>query len=299
MAFSPSEDRVAYIGRNVRVLSIESRKTLFSVHPFSHPSTIDFSPDGVRLAVKSTSGHVVILDAESGQLLKDFRNKREGEGSSALFSRCGQYVITVSWDGLLSIRDAATAEPVFVYNHDACMLNDLSAPADRRFFVYSIGRRPPSDFEPPPPEIVVLRPWPIRESAYQELPRRWSFICAMQVSPSGRYVGVVHGAPPETFEVYDLEAFRTVSQCEVEFGGTGCSLSWSSDEMLIATNGKQKCRVLEMPSLSCRHDIRMEYPCFVGFSPSSRFLALGSWSESFIVPVDSLVSFEKRMRGDG
>ena len=39
-----------------------------------------FSPDGKRLAVKSTTGQIAVVDAVSGKIVCDFRNKKDGEG---------------------------------------------------------------------------------------------------------------------------------------------------------------------------------------------------------------------------
>ena len=169
IAFSPAEDRLAFFGgRDVRVLRLPAFKSVFAVHPIAHPSHIDFSPDGRRLVVKSTSGRTVVLDAQTGRTLRDFRNQKEKEGSVALFSSCGRYVVSVSWGGLLSVRDSATGELVFSRVRKDCFLNDLSVPQDRRFFVYSVGHGAPSDSQPPPPAAVVLHSWPIRNGDCRE-----------------------------------------------------------------------------------------------------------------------------------
>jgi WD40 repeat protein len=299
IAFSPTEDHVAFFGgRDVSVLNLQACKKVFAANPIAHPSHIDFSPDGRRLVVKSTSGRTVILHSQTGRTLRDFRNQNEGEGSAAFFSNCGRYVVSASWDGLFSVRDSATTEIVFSHIHVDCMLNHLSVPHDRRCFVYSVGRRPPSESEPPPPETVILHTWPIRDGDSRELAQDWSFIGALQISPSGRRLAVIHGSPPETLEVYDIEHSRVVARRAVRSGGTPCSISWSSDEGLLALNGDDRCLVLEMPKLVVRHEFALRYISYVAFSPSSRFLALGSWSTSFIVPFDYLATFAESRRTD-
>src|SRR5438477_2086771 len=295
IAFSPSEDRAAFIGnRDTSVLDLSTRKRLFSRQAIAHPSYLEFSPDGRRLVLKSTSGRVVILDAESGRTVRDFHNQKDGEGSAALFSICGHYVITVSWGGLLSVRDSATTEQVFAYTQHGCVLDHLSAPADRRFFICSVGKPPKSDAEPPPPDKVLVYPWPFRENGYRELSRAWSFICAMNVSPSGRFVGLIHGAPPETLEIYDIDHSEVLVTRHVSFGGTGCSLGWSADERLLAINGADRFRVLDTQDLPVKYEFPIRYPCFASFSPSCKFLALGSWQRSFVVLLDQLASFGKQ-----
>jgi len=296
VVFSSEENRVAFFGgRDVSVFSFPEFKPMFVVHPIAHPSHIDFSPDGRRLVVKSTSGRTIILDAQTGKTLKDFHNQKEGEGSAALFSSCGHYIVSVSWDGLLSVRNSATTEMVFSHIHTGGILGDLTTPRDRRFFVYSVGYIPPSDSEPPSPETVILRPWPIRSGECRELGQRWPFIGALQVSPSGRLLAVIHGAPLKTMEIYDIEQSQVVASRAVQFGGTKMSIGWSPDEKLLAINGDEKCFVLEMPKLTVRNEFAMRLPCYMGFSPTSKFIAVGSWRTSFIIPFDCLPKFAKSM----
>ena len=277
--------------RDTTVLNLLSSELVVAVHPVAHPSDVDFSPDGSRLVVKGTSGRTVVLDAQTGRLLVDFRNRKEGEGSSALFSSCGRYVVSVSWDGLLSMRDSSTGELAFSCEHRERMLNDLSAAKDRRFFVYTAGEPPPSDTQPAPPEAVVLHPWPIQKDNGRELPQRWPSIETLQVSPSGRLLAVVYGASPKTLEIFDIEHSRVIASRVVEFGRGGDSVGWSPDESFLAVNGDHRCLILEVPTLITQHDFALPYLCHVGFSPSSRFLALGSWETSYIVPLDHLPEF--------
>jgi hypothetical protein len=69
------------------------RKRLWSSHPVSHPSCVNFSRHGTPLAVKSTTGRIAILDVESSATIVDFANQRDGEGAEAIFSPCGKYLV--------------------------------------------------------------------------------------------------------------------------------------------------------------------------------------------------------------
>lgn len=212
-AFSPDNRRVAFIGgRYVTMLDIGTRESQFAVHPIANPSHIDFSPDGRCLVVKGTSGRTIILDAKSGKLLRDFRNQREGEGDSAVFTACSRYVVTVSWSGLFSVRDRCTAELVFSQTYSDCQLTELSTTADRSLFVYSVGGSPRTP-DGLTPCTVALHQWPTRSTKAEVLPREWTAIWGLQVSPSGRFIAVVHGTPPDTLEIYDIARSKTIARC--------------------------------------------------------------------------------------
>jgi hypothetical protein len=67
--FSPQGDRLACIGVHVDLWDVASRTRITRAHPFKHPSHIDFSPDGSKLAVKGTSGEIAVLNGSTLDLL--------------------------------------------------------------------------------------------------------------------------------------------------------------------------------------------------------------------------------------
>jgi WD40 repeat protein len=273
IAFSPDGRRVAFIGgRDVTMLDISSRKTVFAVHPIANPSHIDFSPDGQCVVVKGTSGRTISLDAKTGRLLCDFRNQKEGEGDSAFFTACSRFVVTVSWGGLFSVRDRETAE-----------------------VVVSESYGPPRSSDGRTPCTVALRRWPTNSTSAETLPKEWAAIWGLQISPSGRLLAVVYGTPPNTLEIYDITRSRIVAQCRWS-GRPGCSIAWSRDEETLAVNGDECFRIYSVPTLRVVRELPAQYPCFVRFSPTEDFLALGSWKKSFIISKDALENLESGKR---
>jgi WD40 repeat protein len=276
------------------MLDICTHKSLFAVRPIANPSHVDFSPDERCVVVKGTSGRTIILDAETGELLCDFRNQKEGEGDSALFTACSRFVISVSWSGLFSVRDIRTLDVVFSQTYSDCQLTRLSATADRSLFVYSVGGRPRSPGGLTPCTVALHR-WPTRSTTTEQLPKEWEAIWGLQVSPSGRFLALVHGTPPDILEIYDIARSRTVAQCSWS-GGPGCSIAWSRDEKSLVANGDDCFRVYALKKLKVVCELPVQYPCFVQFSPTEDLIALGSWKKSFVIPTDYLDEFE-RTRG--
>ena len=286
-AFSSTENHVAFIGgRDVSVLDIGTRKALFAVHPIANPSHIDFSPDGRRLVVKGTSGRTIVLDAKSGQLLCDFRNQKEGEGDSALFSPCGRFVVSVSWRGLFSVRNSETSETVFSQSYSDCQLTALSTTADRSLFVYSVGCRPRSPTGLTPCKVGLHR-WLTHSATAEELPKEWAAIWGLQISPSGRFLALVYGTPPDTLEIYDIMRSCTLAQCHWN-GSPGCSIAWAKDEKTLVVNGDNCFRMYALPKLRVLRELPVQYPCYVRFSPAEDFIGLGSWKKSFVIPTEYL-----------
>jgi WD40 repeat protein len=294
-AFSPDSKCVAYIGgRYVTMLDIGTREPLFAVHPIANPSSVDFSPDGHRLVVQGTSGRTIILDSKTGELLCDFRNRKDGEGDAAFFTACSRFVASVSWSGLFSVRDIKTSDVVFSQTYNDCQLRRLSTTADRSLFVYSVGGRPHSP-DGLTPCTVALHRWPTRSVKAQVLPREWAAIGGLQISPSGRLLAVVHGTPPSTLEIYNISTLRTVARRDWS-GPHGCSIAWTFDERAVVVTEWDGFRVYELPKLTVSRELPIEYPCFVQFSPTEKFVAFGSWKKSFIIATDYLAEFAKRRR---
>ena len=292
-AFSPDSRRVAFIGgRCVTMLDIGTRESQFVVHPIANPSHIDFSPDGRCLVIKGTSGRTIVLDAQTGRMLCDFRNQKEGEGDSALFTACSRFVVSVSWSGLFSVRDREIAAVIFSQSYADCQLTQLSSTADRSLFVYSVGGRQRSP-DGLTPCTVALHRWPTRSTTTEHLPKEWDAIWGLQVSPSGRFVAVVHGTPPDTLEIYDIRRSRTVGHCPWS-GSPGCSIAWSGDERALVTNGDDCFRMYALPKLKLVHELPAQYPCFVCFSSADEFIALGSWKRSLVMRTDHLSELGRR-----
>ena len=212
--FSPSEDRVAFIGnRNVTVLEFPSGNPVFDVHHTAHPSHIDFSPDGSRLIVKSTSGRTKILDASNGEVLTDFNNQKEGEGAAALFSNCGKYVVSASWAGSITVRNALSGSMEHVQNYPEQKLGNLTTTSDRATFIYSVCRPPLS---PTNMMMVEKHSWPFADEG-NKLSQQWPFIKSLQLSPSGRHLSVVYGTSEIVHEIYESQTMLLLLKQPIKY----------------------------------------------------------------------------------
>ncbi|WP_148300886.1 hypothetical protein [Asaia platycodi] len=88
-----SHGLTALIRRNVSVMNTENRKRLSVSHPLSHPSSYDFSTDGSHLAIKSTSGHIVIIDQKLVQQQRISITKKRAKEAISAFHLMG----SISW----------------------------------------------------------------------------------------------------------------------------------------------------------------------------------------------------------
>ena len=295
IVFSPDETRAVLCGkREITAIDPHTGTSFFTVRPLANPSHIDFSPDGSRVVVKNTRGHTIILDALTGRTLRDFRNRDEGEGAAALFSPDSRSVASISWGGLVSVRDAKTGKTVFSDVHPGIATATGFSSSRGPQFAYCLAYPWSSNGLRPAPK-VVLRAWPFAKNKPREIPHRWRSVQAMQLSPSGRSLAVIHITGRDTLEIVSVPGGRSLARKPMRIGGCPSSVKWSADEKLLAVMSDEKCFVLQMPSLKPLHKLNIPYGCYSAFSPSGRFLAIGSWKQSYIVPVDKLDAFKRRL----
>jgi WD40 repeat protein len=282
-AFSPNSRHVAHIGgRDVTLLNLRTRKPRIAVHPIANPAHIDFSPNGRLIVVKGTSGRTIVLRARTGDLVSDFRNQKEGEGDAALFTSCSRYVVSVAWNGLFIVREIKSGQTVFSQTYNNCQLTELSSTADRGVFFFSIGGVPRTQNGLTPCRVAFHK-WPSPHSIAELLPKEWKAICGMQISPSGRFLALVHGTPPNILEIYDIKNFRTFAKCAWS-GGLGCSIAWTRDDEKLFVTGDDCFRMYTIPKLKVIQELPIQYTSRVRISPDEKFLALGSWKRSCIIP---------------
>jgi WD40 repeat protein len=292
---------LAALGRDVSIWDLALRSRVLRTHPFSHPSDAAFSPDHRQLAVKSTSGRIVIIDAQSGRIAVDFGNA-DGEGSNLQYSPCGEYILDGTWSGRLSVRRASSGAHEFVREFHREMIRSIHGSGDGKHWVIAHGTKAASGDLPPPPDYFSVWEWPFDSAGYRILPERIAFARSSALSPDGAFVAVVYGAPPDTLSVFRIDDGACAGFVSIRTGGTGHALGWSADGRLIGSVQDQTVVFYTWPGLGKWHELALAYPSDVAFSPLGDTLAVGSWQVGWVLAVDSLATTtlpQKRSRPSG
>jgi WD40 repeat protein len=302
VAFSRDGQLLATLGRYVFVWNVALKSKAVRSHPFAHPSDAAFSPDQRHLAVKSTSGQIVIIDAQSGQTAVDFKNTADGEGSNLQYSFCGEYIVDGSWSGRLAVRRAGSGAHEFVQEFGGDSIRSVHSSWDGRRWITAHGCKAISDDRPPPPDYFSVWDWPFRPGGYRVLPERVAFARSSAFSPDGALLAVVHGAPADMVSVFQLSDGTCVGAVSIQSGGTGHALGWSADGRLIGSVQDQIVVFYAWPGLGRMHELALAYPSDVAFSPCGDVLALGSWQAGWVLSADALTTTslpQKPRRRDG
>lgn len=290
VAFSRDGRLLATLGRDVSIWDVALKSKVASSHPFPHPSDAAFSPDQRHLAVKSTSGQIVIIDAQSGQTVVDFKNTADGEGSNLEYSACGEYIVDGTWSGRLTVRRAGSGVHELVQEFGGEMIRSVHSSWDGRRWIIAHGCKATSDDRPPPPDYFSVWDWPFRPGGYRVLPERIAFARSSALSPDAALLAVVHDAPPDMLSVFQLSDGTCAGAVSIQGGGTGDALGWSADGRPIGSVQDQTVVFYTWLDLGKMHELALAYPSDVAFSPRGDVLALGSWQVGWVLPADALAT---------
>ncbi|MFZ1106385.1 MAG: WD40 repeat domain-containing protein, partial [Hyphomicrobiaceae bacterium] len=290
VAFSPDGRLLATLGRDVSIWDLALRSKVVRAHPFSHPSDAAFSPDQRHLVVKGTSGQIVIIDVQSGRIVVDFGNAAEGEGSNLQYSPCGEYILDGTWSGRLSVRRASSGALEFVQEFHGEMIRSVHRSDDGRCWVIAHGAKATANDRPPPPDYFSAWAWPFGSAGHRILPERIAFSRSSALSADGALLAVVHGAPPDTLSVFQIDDGACAGVVSIQGGGTGHALGWSNDGRLIGSVQDQNVVFYTWPGLRKMHELALAYPSDVAFSPRGDALAVGSWQVGWVLSADRLAT---------
>ncbi|MBL8576290.1 MAG: WD40 repeat domain-containing protein [Mesorhizobium sp.] len=191
--FSCSDDGrlLAGIGRRVIVVDLAARRRLSSSLPFSHPCHTSFSPDGSKLAVKSTSGRIAIIDPVSGEIAHDFENDSDGEGCAVRFSPDGRELVDGSWCGDLIVRSTSGHAGKRLSFPDG-LITDVVHDLSRTVWLVLHQPRVVGDADELPPSYVTIWHWPFSGAPVRRINLK-SVVDAICLSPDGNLMAFVEG----------------------------------------------------------------------------------------------------------
>ena len=285
--FSPDGTRLAVLGHDLILWDVAARQKLWRGKPVPHCSAMAFSPDGSRLAVKSTTGLMALVDAATGDVIVNFRNKKDGEGSGPAWSPCGQYLADGSWNGRLQVREAATGEVVFAQDHPGEMLRGayaIDAIDGAMHLLVLHGVKSVEEGQVQPPDYVTVWDWPLQAGAGRtvlSLPG----LSSIAASPDGQHLAALHRFDGgEQLSVFALTDGKLLASTPVgQGGGTGNALCWSSDGSTVGRIGKGKLGFYGWPDLTLRQELAFTYPCALAFLPGTPLVAIGSWEKGALM----------------
>jgi hypothetical protein len=290
LLYSQDGKRLAVRSSQLSVWDLEKQTRLWRGNPVPYLSYAAFSPDGKRLAAKSTTGQIAVVNADNGKVVCDFRNKKDDEGCNVLFSSCGKFVIDGTWEGRLLVREAGSGKITFEREFPTEMIHDIWAVDGGSSIVVMHNPKYMNDDREPPPPYVTRWKWPLgaKPTATTELPDQ--LYLRLALSPDGRFLAFESSRVPKkpTIDIHSLPGGKRVAEIPLAREDRMEQLSWSPDGKylaLVKRDGFVICRADKFEQVV---EQALADASELAFSPTGDTIALGSRAAT-VVPWDQVM----------
>ena len=252
--------------RTARLWHVLDRRPIASGPRFSHASSADFSPDGTLLAVKNTTGDVLVLSVPDLDEVSRLSGRELGEGTPIRFADDGKYIVDGNWGGALMVRDPISG--ALAWSERGESVFRLERSADRAVWTYDRNR-------------LYVRRWPF--DAHEPEPIGfWGPPFSVALSDDGtRVAGISAG-----LEVSEQHADGIWSASHQAFparwDGAAHGLCWGPGDELIHAH-HSTLRVFK-DVRSSPHLMRLPFPTRdIAISPTAGKLAVGGTDEGLVL----------------
>jgi len=295
LRFSPDGSRLVCLGANVVINDIVNHQRLWVSRAIKHPSEVSFSPNGEMLAVKSTSGRIVVLDTESGAVIHDHRNQKEGEGCAPFFCPDGQMLIDAAWHGALAVRNATSGAIQSQEAFPGEQLQRLSQSADRQTWLLQRHPRYNDIREASHNGFVSVHTWPLIPGTGRII---WFPFNATNaaLSPDGKLCCFSEICPTPTLRIARVSDGEILARSAASTPAHGQEITWSPDGSLIASVERHRFVFFSASDLSQVAEVPAKYPSSIAFRPGTQEVALGTWNASAIAPISEVLQGHIKMK---
>jgi WD40 repeat protein len=280
---SPDGRLLACLGRNVVVIDIAARQRVSTSHPLSHPSHVAFSPGSEALAVKATSGRIVVIDPHSGEVLHDHLNQKEGEGCGLCFSPDGNGLVDGSWNGVLTHRRVRDGAILSRKHFPGEMITRVTHDRSRQIWLVEHSPKVRAGENIPPPAYLSIWHWPFLPGTARTI-AFGRHIQSATLSPDGSRFCFIEKWDERRVHIARLSDGQVLaSGIPLEAGGTGNELAWSDDGRHVAAVSGGAFEFFRASDLAVVGRVPSQYPASMAFLPGGEEIVLGSWDTTTIV----------------
>ena len=283
--YSDDGSRLVCLGNRVIVFDAVTGEQIWSERVAPHPSSATFSADGSLLAVKTTSGRIVVANAKTGDTLHDHRNGREGEGSNLCLSPDGQEIIDGSWKGVLTVRPILGGKVRIRETFKADMLRGVSHDLERRTWLVEHAPKAVVRGQPrtAASAYIFTRKWPFVKNRSRRLDLQADVNLSI-LSPDGTRICYLHPKGEHSLNIASVNDGAVIASTGPQpTNGYGRCITWSPDGRLIGCAIEGKFTFHRALDLSLLGQVEARFPSSIAFRPGTDEVALGTWNDTSIV----------------
>jgi WD40 repeat protein len=281
-SFTRDDSVLVTLAKDVVVWDVAKRAKRYRVHPVSHPSKCDFNADGNRLAVKTTAGKIITLDARDGAGVQVVDEGSDGEGANVLYSPCSEYLVDGSWTGSLNVREAKSGALAFRRERDGEMVVRVCRDGTGRVWAVQHSRKVVTDL-PPKPDYVSVWAWPFGQPRVFE--HTSHLLQGVALSPDGASVATCARVLGKGYHltVHSAADFEVRESFWMdEDNGYVRQVRWAPDGTELAVVHKGGVTFYRYPGFVVAGQFKSTYPADVAYSGDGRLIAVSDWQSGVL-----------------
>lgn len=297
VTFSQSGLFLGQVGRQVVAYDVVERKAVTrSQWHYPHPSAAVFGTTDRWMAVRSTTGAMVVIDLTSSQLLSRVRVPGDTADDSSLFSCDDQHVDEACSSGTLRIRRVSDLRVEYLEQHPSVMLGPASVSRAGETWAIAFNGKHLDQPHPPPCRIEIRR-WPLSGAHRQVLGDQFGHIAGLALTPTADRIAILERQPRKGLPSEFVISLMSVSRRSVEERATHPlwrshrGFAWDPSGRFLVVGTDLGHALLDGNSLAPIGYLSGQYPSDAAFSPDGRLLALGYWGYGLVLPTVDLESW--------
>jgi len=246
---------------------------------------VAFSPDGSYIAVKNTSGTILLLDVATGAPSCNFANADDGEGSGLEFSSDGLEIVDGSWSGWLRVRQADSGAIVFAREYPGEMITAVHRTVDGTQWLVVHAMKVTTPNSAPQNGYCSVWRWPFRDGPLFEQPLSSESVRSTALSPDGKFLAFTHGRPPSRLSVIQLQDGLEIAAVEAGPKSSLGAVAWSPNMSRLASVHEDRVVQYTWPALKVLTEWQVPYAAQIAYAPGGGLLAIAAWHAGTVVEV--------------
>jgi WD40 repeat protein len=287
LAFSPDGSLLSTIGRDVWLWSVPDFRKVWKVKPLAHPSVPAFSPDGKRLAIKSTTGDIAFLETATGAVTARGKKTEFGSSGGLHFADDGQHLLDCTSHGSHIVR-TLDGTIVFLEEFYPDMAMEILRHPDGTFWFRQQRR---SGHEELARSRLLGRGFPLQENIYQTLVLPTEHCDGAAFHPAGNILALLSSWKLiERLTLYEFPTLRELQHVPAPGERKHFrSVAFSPCGTLLAACTNEQAILYRTSDLAPLRTYDVEYCCAVLFAPQHPLLVIGSWTAGEVHDIRDLL----------
>jgi WD40 repeat protein len=235
---------------------------------------------------------LIVVSAQTLEIVARLQTKKAGEGCEAVFSPSGDRILDGTWGGMLATYDVASQTRQLEHSFASAMITSIEPSPSGNISAVVVQPKSSAGLPPGPQHTIHLAEWLSSGLTLRRIDAKFHTIKATAFDRNEDRLAIIrdNGVFPEGgIEVIDVRDGHTISFRACVLSSNGSSICWSPDGGVIGTVENDGFRFYDAASLEEIAHVPWKYPSHIEFTRDGKYLAFGAWSGGEIRSADSVL----------